>query len=48
MIINVYKSKIQEKRNIRYKDLMESLSKEIIIETRTITTTVSEYKKQVM
>ncbi|XP_025208931.1 uncharacterized protein LOC112604215 [Melanaphis sacchari] len=44
MIINLYKSKIMENQhNIKFEDLMKSISKEIRIEVHSITEIVNEY-----
>ncbi|XP_060867881.1 uncharacterized protein LOC132943093 [Metopolophium dirhodum] len=45
MIINLYKSKIQNQPNMKYEVLMESLSKETGIGLRIVKATVSEYKR---
>lgn len=52
MIINIYKNKIAEqaytpkKQKMKYKDIIRSISKEIGIGLRTISTTLSEYNKK--
>jgi len=45
MIINLYKHKLQEQPNIKYKDLMQALSTETGIGIRSIKNTISEYKR---
>ncbi|XP_008189979.1 uncharacterized protein LOC103311918 [Acyrthosiphon pisum] len=43
-IFNLYKSKKHQQPDIKYKEMIESISKEIGIGKRTVITTISEYK----
>lgn len=45
MIVNLYKTKKQEHPDMKYKELMSSLKNELGIGMRTVTNTISEYKK---